>query len=75
MVFDACLYAWHAHEADFSQEVFKNMADEERVHAGEFLMLLYHLAPDEEEFYKEGFEDVEGRSNSYLYTLFSEMTS
>jgi rubrerythrin len=29
------------------------------VHAGEFLRLLYHLAPDEEEFYKEGFEEVE----------------
>jgi hypothetical protein len=30
------------------------------VYAWEFLMLLYHLAPDEEEFYKEGFEEVEG---------------
>ena len=41
------------------QEVLKDVADEERVHAGEFLRLLYHLAPDEERFYKGGFEEVE----------------
>ncbi len=35
------------------------LIDEERIHAGEFLKLLYHLAPDEEEFYREGFEEVE----------------
>jgi rubrerythrin len=40
-------------------EVLKDIADEERVHAGEFLRLLYHLAPDEQTFYKEGFEEVE----------------
>ena len=39
--------------------VLKDIADEERVHAGEFLKLLYHLAPDEEKFYAEGFEEVE----------------
>ena len=50
MKFDACLYVWYAHEADFSQEVFKDMADEEMVYTWEFLMLLYHLAPDKEEF-------------------------
>ena len=37
----------------------KEVADEERVHAGEFLKLLYHLAPDEEKFYDEGFKEVE----------------
>ena len=40
-------------------EVLKDIADEEKVHAGEFLMLLKHLAPDEEEFYKEGAAEVE----------------
>ena len=40
-------------------EVLKDIADEERVHAGEFLKLLYQLAPDEEKFYTEGFEEVE----------------
>ena len=40
-------------------EVLKDIADEERVHAGEFLRLLKELAPDEEEFYREGAEEVE----------------
>jgi rubrerythrin len=40
-------------------EVLKDIADEERVHAGEFLRLLKELAPDEEAFYKEGAEEVE----------------
>jgi rubrerythrin len=39
--------------------VLKDIADEERVHAGEFLRLLKHLAPDEEKFYTEGAEEVE----------------
>jgi rubrerythrin len=39
--------------------VMKDVADEERVHAGEFLRLLRHLAPDEERFYSEGSEEVE----------------
>ena len=40
-------------------EVLKEIADEERVHAGEFLRLLHYLAPDEEKFYAEGAEEVE----------------
>jgi len=36
-----------------------DIADEERVHAGEFLRLLHHLAPDEQKFYDEGCEEVE----------------
>ena len=40
-------------------EVLKDIADEERVHAGEFLRLLKELAPDEEKFYQEGTEEVE----------------
>ncbi len=39
--------------------VLKDIADEERVHAGEFLRLLQELAPDEEKFYHEGMEEVE----------------
>jgi rubrerythrin len=39
--------------------VLKDIADEERVHAGEFLRLLHELAPDEEKFYAEGAEEVE----------------
>jgi len=40
-------------------EVLKDIADEERVHAGEFLKLLHELAPDEKDFYDEGMEEVE----------------
>jgi rubrerythrin len=42
-----------------AKEVLIDIADEERVHAGEFLRLLRHLAPDEEKFYKEGAGEVE----------------
>ena len=40
-------------------EVLKDIADEERVHAGEFLRLLHALAPDETRFYAEGAKEVE----------------
>lgn len=40
-------------------EVLKDIADEERIHAGEFLRLLHELAPDEKKFYAEGAEEVE----------------
>jgi rubrerythrin len=40
-------------------EILKDIADEERVHAGEFLRLLHELAPDEAKFYDEGAEEVE----------------
>jgi rubrerythrin len=42
-----------------AQAVLKDIADEERIHAGEFLRLLKELAPDEEKFYKEGAMEVE----------------
>ncbi len=42
-------------------DVLKEIADEERVHAGEFLRLLKELEPDEEKFYAEGSEEVEGK--------------
>lgn len=39
-------------------KVLKDIADEERVHAGEFLQLLRELAPDEEKFYTVGAQEV-----------------
>jgi rubrerythrin len=39
--------------------VLKDIADEERVHAGEFLRLLRELAPDEGKFYAKGAKEVE----------------
>ena len=44
---------------ELAKEVLRDIADEEKVHAGEFLRLLKELAPDEEAFYKEGYEEVE----------------
>lgn len=44
---------------ELAKEVLRDIADEERVHAGEFLRLLHHLAPDEQKFYDEGYEEVE----------------
>ena len=40
-------------------DVLTDIADEERVHAGEFLRLLRELAPDEDTFYAEGAKEVE----------------
>ena len=40
-------------------ELLKDIADEERVHAGEFLRLLHELAPDEQKLYDEGSEEVQ----------------
>ena len=40
-------------------EMLKEIADEERVHVGEFLRLLSELAPDEKKFYAQGAKEVE----------------
>jgi rubrerythrin len=55
------LYMQLAESTDdkLAQEVLEDIADEERVHAGEFLRLLKKLAPDEEKFYEEGAEEVQ----------------
>jgi rubrerythrin len=55
------LYMQLAESTDnkLAQAVLKDIADEERVHAGEFLRLLRELAPDEEKFYADGFKEVE----------------
>ena len=42
-------------------KVLKAVADEERVHVGEFLRLLHELAPDEKKFYADGAEEVEAK--------------
>jgi len=55
------LYMQLAESTDnkLAAEVLKDVADEDRVHAGEFLRLLRDLAPDEEAFYDEGAKEVE----------------
>ncbi|MBP2132263.1 rubrerythrin [Methanomicrobium sp. W14] len=42
-----------------AKDVLIDIADEERVHAGEFLRLLREISPDEEEFYRQGYAEVE----------------
>ena len=40
-------------------DVLRDIADEERIHAGEFLRLLHELAPDEKNLYDEGADEVQ----------------
>ena len=42
-----------------AQKVLLEIADEEKVHAGEFLQLLILLSPEEEKFYQEGYKEVQ----------------
>jgi len=42
-----------------AKDVLVDIANEERVHAGEFLRLLFELEPDEKKFYEEGKDEVE----------------
>jgi rubrerythrin len=44
---------------ELAVEVLKDIANEERVHAGEFLRLLRELTPDEKTFYAKGAKEVE----------------
>jgi rubrerythrin len=55
------LYQQLAESTDnkLAQAVLMDIADEEKVHAGEFLRLLKELDPQEEEFYQQGYKEVE----------------
>lgn len=55
------LYQQTAESTDneLAREVLMDIANEEKEHAGEFLRLLRELDPEEENFYKEGYEEVE----------------
>ncbi|MDD2881015.1 MAG: ferritin family protein [Rhodoferax sp.] len=44
-------------------KVLTEIANEERVHAGEFLRLLHELSPDEAKLYAEGAKEVEEKIN------------
>ena len=45
-------------------KVLTDIANEERVHAGEFLRLLHELSPDEAKLYAEGAKEVEQKIQS-----------
>jgi rubrerythrin len=47
-----------ATDDDLAKKVLIDIANEERVHAGELLTLLFQLDPDEEKFYTGGEEEV-----------------
>jgi len=55
------LYEQLAESTDnvLAQKVLRDIANEEKVHAGEFLRLLKELQPDEEDFYRQGAAEVE----------------
>ena len=55
------LYQQTAESTDneLAKDVLIDIANEEKEHAGEFLRLLRELDPEEEKFYKEGYEEVE----------------
>ena len=55
------LYEQLAESTDeaLAQNVLRDIANEEKVHAGEFLRLLKELQPDEEGFYQKGALEVE----------------
>ena len=55
------LYLQLAESTDnkLAAKVLREIADEELVHAGEFLRLLHELAPDEKKFYAKGAKEVE----------------
>lgn len=44
---------------ELAKAVLNDIADEERVHAGEFIALLKRLDPDEEKFYDKGASEVQ----------------
>ena len=55
------LYEAYADACEFekAREVFQDIANEEKVHVGEFQGLLKHFADDEEKFLEEGEDEVE----------------
>lgn len=55
------LYQQTAESTDneLAKEVLVDIANEEKEHAGEFLRLLHELDPEEEKFYREGYEEVD----------------
>jgi rubrerythrin len=44
---------------ELAKKVLIDVANEEKVHAGEFLRLLKELQPDEEDYYRQGAAEVE----------------
>lgn len=41
------------------QKVMRNIANEEKIHVGEFMRVLFELDENEKEFYDKGFDEVQ----------------
>ena len=54
-----CLQLAESTDNKLAADVLQDIANEERVHAGEFLRLLRGLVPDEQKLYDEGAEEVQ----------------
>lgn len=66
-----------ATDDELTKKVMIDVADEERVHAGEFLKVLEKISPDEKDFYEEGEEEVEEMAEktaqkNYLKNIFAD---
>lgn len=55
------LYESYADATDnyIAKKVFQDIADEEKVHVGEFMSILNRIQPDEEDWLKQGQDEVE----------------
>lgn len=62
----ASLYETHAEMTDhpLARKILKDIADEERVHIGEFQRLLNVLSSDEEELLQKGEEEVDAEAGA-----------
>ncbi|MCK9558093.1 MAG: hypothetical protein M0R50_08660 [Candidatus Cloacimonetes bacterium] len=49
---------------ELAKKILNDVADEERVHAGEFLRVLHELDPKETDFYADGAKEVESEINT-----------
>lgn len=58
-------YDYHAHTTNnkIARETWENIRDEEIVHVGELLGLLYYLAPYQKQFVEQGLKEFEDRLN------------
>ena len=71
------LYEAHADATtnELARKVLQDVANEERVHIGEFLRLLNILLPDEQNFLSEGADEVDEKARGGAGTEVEESTS
>lgn len=55
----------HTTDIDAAKATWKNIRDEELVHVGELLGLLFYLAPYQKQLVEEGFNEFNQRMNNH----------